>query len=170
MPFRSHFLWISEPTRQTVPTPGGIHSQTHPGAGPQDHMLVVSFSCLCVTLLAHITARPSDVKKALNLLEKDALAKEDFATGFLKYPLGRRIVQQAGAIIERNAQDILADARFDAAQTGLTALLPEAKTLFGTDLQKSVDLLGSILKHTPKLVEALQTWSRTRLTQLRGVQ
>jgi hypothetical protein len=110
------------------------------------------------------------VKKALCLLEKDAKAKEDFATGFLKYPLGKRIVQQAGAIIERNAQDILADARFDSAHSELSALLPPSGgDVFGTDLQMCIDLQGSILKHAPKLLEAVQTWSRTRFKTAKGI-
>jgi hypothetical protein len=116
-----------------------------------------------LTVYARIAARPSEVKKALDLLEKDAKAKEEFATAFLRYPLGRRIVSRAMMIIERNARDLLSDVGFDTARVVLGSLVPQSGGPVFVDPQKAAELQAAILTHSPKILESLQTWSKTRL-------
>lgn len=113
-------------------------------------------------------ARPSEILKSKDVLEAGASKQIEFCVSFCKYSLGVKIMAHVASVLERNAQDILAD-------KSLAYVQDHFKTIGGNSMMEDLPDRSGIEDATkfqpvaeeaaPKLIEALVTWSAARLEE-----
>jgi hypothetical protein len=100
-------------------------------------------------------------------MESGLKKSDNFCIAFLEYNLGKRVMKQATSIVERNAKDLIADGKIDAIWKEIrdngcvTDDLRNVRTLIdATCIQDLFD------QNIPKLLEAMKTWSSSRLHRI----
>lgn len=109
--------------------------------------------------------RPSDIIKARATLEKGHLAGDEFSSAFFTFSLGKRCFEESKQVVQRQAQDVLADGNFEKIQEAMQAMQLEVLTTTN-DIAQSEAWLGKIPEVSSKFPYSWNQWSNLRLEEM----